>query len=134
MKLPLGSGGYKSTSRERELRHIHTHRPHIMGSKEPEPWSPQWVRQKLREANNGLTLNDPNHDGKPPTDAERPLYKCDLDCQSHVSLEHDTYDMRYWSCPLPTSPFNWWGWDEKKPQKVVSVVTFTLQDFTPLTS
>jgi hypothetical protein len=33
--------------------------------------------------------------------------------------------MRYWSCPFPTSPLNW-GWDEEKPRKVVSVLTFTL--------
>jgi hypothetical protein len=104
-----------------------------MGSKKPEPWSPWWVRQKHRETNNGLPPNDQNHDEKSPTDAERPLCKCDLDCKSHVSLEHDMYGMRYWSCPLSTSPFNW-GWDEEKPWKVVSVVTFTLQDFAPLTS
>jgi hypothetical protein len=95
-----------------------------MGSKEPKPWSPRWVREKLRETNNRLTPNDPNHDEKPPAD---------VDCQSHMSLEHDTHGMRYWSCPLPTSPFNW-GWDEEKPHKVVSVVTFTLQYFAPLTS
>jgi hypothetical protein len=53
------------------------------------------VRQKLREKNNGLSPND-----------------------------HDTYDMRYWSCHLPTSPFHW-GWDEEKSRKVVSVLTFT---------
>jgi hypothetical protein len=41
-----------------------------MGSKESEPWSPQWVRPKLREENNGLSPNVPNHDEKPPTDAE----------------------------------------------------------------
>jgi hypothetical protein len=44
-----------------------------MGSKETEPWSPRWVRQKLREKNNGLPPNDSNHDEKPPADAERPL-------------------------------------------------------------
>jgi hypothetical protein len=66
-----------------------------MGSKETEPWSPRWVRQKLREKNNGLPSNDPNHDEKPPADVGRPLCKCDFDCQSHMSLEHDTYDMRY---------------------------------------
>jgi hypothetical protein len=131
MKLPPGSGGYKSTSRE--LRRIHIYRPQTMDSKEREPWSPRWVRQKLREANNGLPPNDPNNDEKPPANAERPLCKCDLDCQSHMSLEHDMYGMRCWSCPLPTSPFNW-GWDKEKPWKVVSVVIFTLQDFTPLTS
>jgi hypothetical protein len=104
-----------------------------MCSKEPKPWSPRWVRQKLREANNGLPPNDPNHNEKHPTDAERPLRKCGLDCQSYMTLELDTYDMRYKSCSLPTSPFNW-GWDEEKSWKVVSVATFTLQDFTPLTS
>jgi hypothetical protein len=39
-----------------------------MGSKEPEPWSSWWVRQKLREKNNGLAPNDPNYDEKPPVD------------------------------------------------------------------
>jgi hypothetical protein len=95
-----------------------------MGSKEPEPWSPRWVRQKLREKNNGLPPNDLNHDEKHPADAERPVCKCDFDCQSHMSLDHDTYARRYWSCPLPICPFHW-GWDEEKPQKVVSVLTFT---------
>jgi hypothetical protein len=70
-----------------------------MGSKEPEPWSPWWVRQKLREKNNGLPPNEQNYDEKPPTDVERSLCKCDLDCQSQMSLDHDTYDKRYWSCP-----------------------------------
>jgi hypothetical protein len=64
--------------------------------------------------NNGLPPNDPNHDEKPLANAERPLCKCDLDCQSHMSLDHDTYGMRYWSCPLPTSLFNW-CLDEEKP-------------------
>jgi hypothetical protein len=106
MKLLSGSVGYKSTSRERKLRRIHTHRPHTMGCKESEPWSSRWVRQKLREANNGLPPNGPNHDEKHPTDAEKPLCKCDLDCQSHMCLDHDTYGMRYWSCPFLSSPFN----------------------------
>jgi hypothetical protein len=92
-----------------------------MGSKEQEPWSPRWVRQKLREKNNGILPNDPNHDEKPPANAERPLCKCDLDCQSHMSLEHDTYDMRHWYCPLPTCLFHW-GWDMERPRKVVSVL------------
>jgi hypothetical protein len=104
-----------------------------MGSKEPEPWSSRWVREKLREANNGLPPNDPNHNEKPPTDADILLCKCDLDCQFHMSLYHDTYGMRYWSCPLPIYLFNW-GWDKEKPWKIVSVVTFTLQNFAPLTS
>jgi hypothetical protein len=116
-----------------EGRSIHTQRSQTMGSKELGPWSSRWVRQKHREANNGLPPNDPNNDEKPPADPERYLCKCDLDFQSHMSLEHYTYGMRYWSCPLPTSPFNW-GWDEEKPRKVISVLTFTLQDFTPLTS
>jgi hypothetical protein len=64
MKLLPDSGGYKSTSRGRELRHIQTHRPHTMGSNESEPWSPRWVRQKLREKNNGFPPNDANHDEK----------------------------------------------------------------------
>jgi hypothetical protein len=105
MKLLPDSGSYKSTSRGRELKRIHTHRPHTMGSKVPEPWSPRGARQKLREANNGLPPNDPNHDEKPPADPERPLYKYDLDYQSYMSLDHDTYDMRYWYCPLPTFLF-----------------------------
>jgi hypothetical protein len=95
-----------------------------MGSKESEPWSPWWVRQKLREKNNGLPPNGPNHDEKTLADAERSICKCDFDCQSHKSLDHDTYDRRYWSCPQPTCPFHW-GWDEEKPRKVVSVLTFT---------
>jgi hypothetical protein len=128
MKLLPSSSSYKSTSRGRQLRRIHTHRPHTMGSKEPEPWSPRWVRQKLREANNDLPPNDPNHDEKPPANTERLLWKCDLDCQSHRSLDHKMYGMRYWSCLLPTSPFNW-SWNEEKLWKVVSVLTFTLQDF-----
>jgi hypothetical protein len=99
MKLQPGHGGYKSTSQGRELRRIQTHRPHTLGSKEPESCSPRWVRQKLREKNNGLPPNDPNHDEKHPTDAKRLLCKCDLDCQSHMSLDHDMYDRRYWSCP-----------------------------------
>jgi hypothetical protein len=63
-----------------EGRSIHTERSQTMGSKEPEPWSPQWVRQKHREANNNLPPNDLNHDEKSPIDAERPLCKYDLDC------------------------------------------------------
>jgi hypothetical protein len=63
-----------------ELRCIHTHRPHTMDTKESEPWSPRWVKQKFREANNGLPPNDPNHDEKHPTNIERSLCKCDLDC------------------------------------------------------
>jgi hypothetical protein len=108
-----------------EERSIHTPTSQRMRSKEPEPWSPRWVKQELRRRNNGHPPNDPNRDEKPPTDTERPLCKCDLDCQSHMSLDHKTYGMRYLSCPLPTSPFNW-GWNEEKPRKVVSVLTFTL--------
>jgi hypothetical protein len=96
-----------------------------MGSKESEPWLPRWVRQKLKEMNNSLPLNDPNHDEKPSANAERPLCKCDLDYQSHMSLYLNTYGRRYCSCPLPTSSFNR-GWDEEKPMKVVSFLTFTL--------
>jgi hypothetical protein len=120
MKFLPGTYGYKSRSWGRELRGIQFCRPHTMGSKEPESWSPRWVRWKLREKNNGLPPNDPNHDKKPPADTERPLCKRDLDCQSHMSLEHDTYDMRYWSCPLPTCPFHW-GWDKVKLMKIVLV-------------
>jgi hypothetical protein len=96
-----------------------------MGSKESESWLSRWVRQKLREANNCLPPNDLNHDEKSSVDAERLLCKYDLDYQSHKSLDHDTYGMRYWCCPFPTSSFNW-GWDKEKPRKVVSVVTFIL--------
>jgi hypothetical protein len=99
-----------------------------MDSKEPEPWSPMWVRQEVRRRNNGLPPNDPNYDEKPPADAERCLYKCDLDFQSHMSLDHKMYGMRYWFSPLPTSLFNW-GWHKEKSQKVISVLTFTLQYF-----
>jgi hypothetical protein len=93
--------GYKSRSWGIELRGNQSPRPHTMGSKEPELWSPRWVRQKFREKNNGFPPNDLNHDEKHPADEGRPLCKCNLDCQSHMSLEHDTYDGRYWSCPLP---------------------------------
>jgi hypothetical protein len=75
---------------EEENYDAYTRRPHTMGSKEMEPWSPRWVRQKLREKNNGLPPNDPNHNEKPPTNAERLVCKCDFDCQSHKSLDHDT--------------------------------------------
>jgi hypothetical protein len=125
MKFLPDSGGYKSTSWGRELRRIQTHMPQTMGSKQPETWSPRWVRQKHREKNNGLPSNDPNYDEKSPADAERPLYKCDLDCQSHKSLDHDTYGRRYWSCPQSTCMFHW-GWDEEKPRKIVSIVTLIL--------
>jgi hypothetical protein len=83
------------------------------------------VRQKLREKNNDLSPNDSNHDEKPSIDVKRLLCKYDLDCQSNISLDHDTYGMRHWACPLPTSPFNW-GWDEEKSWKLVLVLTFTL--------
>jgi hypothetical protein len=65
---------------EEENYDAYTCRTHTMGSKELEPWLPRWVRQKLREKNNGLPPNDPNHDEKPLADAERPLFKCGLDC------------------------------------------------------
>jgi hypothetical protein len=120
MKFLPGTYGYKSRSCGRELRGIQSHRPHTMGSKELEPWSPLWVRQKLRKKNNGLPPNDLNHDEKSLTNAERLLCKCDLDYQSHMSLEHDTYDMRYWYYPLLTCPFHW-GWNKEKPRKVVLV-------------
>jgi hypothetical protein len=93
-----------------------------MGSKEPEPWSPRWVGQKLRKKNNDLP---PNHDKKSPAVVERPLWKCDLDCQSHMSWDHDMYGRRYWSFPHPTCPFHW-HWDKEKPRKVVWVLTFIL--------
>jgi hypothetical protein len=106
MKFLPGTYGYKSRSWRRGIQSC---RPHTMGSKELKPWLPRCVRQKLMEKSNGLPPNDPNHDEKPPTDTERPLCKCDLDCQSHMSLEHDMYGIRYWSCPLPTCPFHWVG-------------------------
>jgi hypothetical protein len=83
-----------------EGRSIHTPRSQTMGSKEPEPWSPRWVRQQRRERNNGLPANDLNHDEKPPTSAGRPLCKCDFECQSYMSIEYDTYSH--------------WVWDEEK--------------------
>jgi hypothetical protein len=54
-------------------RSMQTHKSQTMGSKEPEPWSPKWLRQQLRKYNNGLPPNDPNHDHRPPTDVEIPL-------------------------------------------------------------
>jgi hypothetical protein len=69
MKLLPDSSGYKNTSQERELICIQTHRSHTMGSKEPKSWSPRWVRQNLREKNNVLPPNDPNHDEKTSADA-----------------------------------------------------------------
>jgi hypothetical protein len=42
-----------------------------------------------------------------------------------MSLDHDMYGRRYWSCPQPTYPFHW-GWDKEKLRKIVSVLTFTL--------
>jgi hypothetical protein len=71
--------------------------------------------------NNGLRPKDLNHDKKSSADVERPLCKCDLDCQSHMSLEHDTYDMRYCSCPLSICLFHW-GWDKEKLRNVVPVL------------
>jgi hypothetical protein len=103
---------------------IHTPSSQTMGNKELEPWSPRWVRQELRKRNSGLLPNDPNHDEKPSANAKGPLCKCDLECQSHMTIDYDTYGMRYWSCPQPTCLFHW-GWDEEKPWEVVSVWTFT---------
>jgi hypothetical protein len=102
-------------------RRMHTHKSETMGSKEPEPWSPRWLRHEHRKDFSGLPPNDPNHDCKPPVDTERPLCQCGLDCTPLMSLDHDMYDMRYWVCPFPTSLFNW-GWDTEKPRKVVSVL------------
>jgi hypothetical protein len=71
-----------------------------MGIKEPEPWLPRWVRQKLREKNNGLPPNDPNHDEKPPADTERPVCKCDFNCQSHMKATiHTTGGIGLTLCP-----------------------------------
>jgi hypothetical protein len=115
MELLPDSEGYKSTSWGREVRHIHTHGSQTMGSKEAEPWSLRWVRQQLRERRNDLPPNDPSHDEKPPAGGERPLCKCNLECQHHMSIDYDTYGKRYWSCPQPTCLFHW-GWDEEKPR------------------
>jgi hypothetical protein len=93
-----------------EGRSIHTYRSQTMGRKAPEPWSPRCVRQQIWEMRNGLPPNDLNHDEKPLAGAERPLCKCDLECQNHMSIDYDTYDMRYWSCPQPSYLFHW-GWD-----------------------
>jgi hypothetical protein len=79
------------------------------------------VRQQLREDNDGLPPNDPNHDHGLSVNAQSPLCKYDLDYQSHMSLDHDTYDRRYWYCLLSTSMFNW-GWNNEKLRKVVSVL------------
>jgi hypothetical protein len=51
-----------------EERSTHTHKSQKMGTKEPEPWSPRWVRQQHRESNNVLPPNDPNCDHKPLAD------------------------------------------------------------------
>jgi hypothetical protein len=93
-----------------------------MGSKEPEPWSPRWVREKLREHNNGLPPNDPNHDEKQSAGMEPPLWNCKLECHCYYSLDHDTYGRRYWGCKLVVSLFNW-GWDKERPRNIVSVST-----------
>jgi hypothetical protein len=85
-----------------------------MGSKELEPWSPRWVRQKLREKNNDFPPNDLNHDEKPPTDVERLVCKCDFDCQSHMSFR-PRY-VRQEVLVLPSAHL---------PRKVVSALTFT---------
>jgi hypothetical protein len=96
-----------------------------MDNKQPEPWSPRWVREKLREFNNGLPPNDLNHDEKPPAGAKPPLCKRELECHCYYSLDYDTYDWRYWGCKLSVSPFNW-GWDEEQPRKVVSILSFII--------
>jgi hypothetical protein len=55
-----------------------------MGSKEPEPWSPKWVREKLREYNNGLPPNDSNHDSKPPAGVVTPCVSNPYDFVNHI--------------------------------------------------
>jgi hypothetical protein len=99
---------------EEENYDTYTRRPHTMGSKELEPWSPRWVRQKLREKNNDFPPNDLNHDEKPPTDVERLVCKCDFDCQSHMSFR-PRY-VRQEVLVLPSAHL---------PRKVVSALTFT---------
>jgi hypothetical protein len=56
--------------REEVKQEAYTHMSQTMGSKELEPWSPRWVRQQLRERNNGLPSNDQNHDEKPSAGVE----------------------------------------------------------------
>jgi hypothetical protein len=99
---------------EEENYDTYTRRPHTMGSKELEPWSPRWVRQKLREKNNDFPPNDLNHDEKPPTDVERLVCKCDFDCQSHMSFR--PWYVRQEVLVLPSVHL---------PRKVVSALTFT---------
>jgi hypothetical protein len=108
-----------------EKQEAYTHNSHTMASQQLDPWTPRWVREKLREKNNSLPLNDPNKDHKPPAGVEPPLCKCKLECTSHYSLDYNTYGKRYWACPLPTSLFNW-GWDEEQPRKVIPILTFTV--------
>jgi hypothetical protein len=108
MKLLPTAGAYKRTSRGRSL--------------DTYSWSPRWVRQQLRELRNDLPPNDPNHDEKPLAGTKRPFYKCELECQDHMSTDYDTYGMRYWSFPKPTCPFHW-GWDKEMSWNVVSVFT-----------
>jgi hypothetical protein len=91
---------------DHQERRMHTHKLETMGSKEPEPLSPRWLRQERKKDFSGLPPNDPNHDRRPPADIERPMCKCDLDCTPLMSLDHDMYGRRYLACPLPTSPFN----------------------------
>jgi hypothetical protein len=83
-----------------------------------EPWTPRWVREKLREYNNALPPNDPNIDNKPPVGEDSPLCKCKIECHCYYSLYYDTYGMRYWGCKLPLCVFSY---EEASPRKVVSV-------------
>jgi hypothetical protein len=86
---------------------MHTHSSHTMTSEQPEPWMPTWVREQLRESNNGLLPNDPNRDNKPPAGVDPPLCKCEIECHYYDSLDYDTYGRMYWGCKLSISPFNW---------------------------
>jgi hypothetical protein len=76
-----------------------------MASEELEPWMPRWVRKKLREYNNDLLSNDPNRDNKPPTGADSPMCKCEIEYHCYGSLEYNTYGRRYWGYKLSLSPF-----------------------------
>ena len=87
---------------------------------EPDPWSPRWVREKLRERNNGLPPNDPAHDHKQPAGHDPPLCKCELDSFCYISWEYDTYQRRYWVCALLISAM-WPKQEEKRKVNFMNV-------------
>jgi hypothetical protein len=43
----------------------HTLNAHTMATKQPDPWTPRWVREKSREYINALSPSDPNRDNEP---------------------------------------------------------------------